>query len=320
MEEAGSKSIPERVHDMYYRMFPGAGCPVTGAGAKEKLMAASSSSSSGTSPSSNYKHPHIYDVYGRRIDQQAAEQPWRMPSFLYNTSFVVIDPANQMPLHPNQHPAAGQKSSLSTFRQQSTIPKAGTLDTWLYPSPQMFFNSLVRKNKADGVQEQDMDAVVAIHNSVNEATWSRLLQWEDMYAKLFSSSPVVAEGPRLLRFEGKPHQLSPKARMKKVFGYGEPFDRHDWVVDRGGREMRYVIDFYYDEKAAEENRWPFAVDVRPALDSTAAALLRARMLLHDMMTVTQKHGDGAVAANPSWQPQQSQTAAPQHFESKEGIH
>jgi hypothetical protein len=29
-----------------------------------------------------------------------------------------------------------------------------------------------------------------------------------------------------------------------------PFDRHDWVVDRCGQEVRYVIDFYfYDDKA-----------------------------------------------------------------------
>lgn len=26
--------------------------------------------------------------------------------------------------------------------------------------------------------------------------------------------------------------------------YSKPFDRHDWVVDRDGVEVRYVIDFY----------------------------------------------------------------------------
>ena len=25
----------------------------------------------------------------------------------------------------------------------------------------------------------------------------------------------------------------------------EPFDRHDWFVDRDGCEVRYVIDYYY---------------------------------------------------------------------------
>jgi hypothetical protein len=29
-----------------------------------------------------------------------------------------------------------------------------------------------------------------------------------------------------------------------------PFDRHDWIVDRCGREVRYVIDFYFNEDKA----------------------------------------------------------------------
>lgn len=27
-------------------------------------------------------------------------------------------------------------------------------------------------------------------------------------------------------------------------GYKLPFDRHDWVVDRCGKEYTYIIDFY----------------------------------------------------------------------------
>lgn len=35
-----------------------------------------------------------------------------------------------------------------------------------------------------------------------------------------------------------------------MLGGPAPFDRHDWIVDRCGKEVRYVIDFYfYDEKA-----------------------------------------------------------------------
>lgn len=35
-----------------------------------------------------------------------------------------------------------------------------------------------------------------------------------------------------------------------MLGGAAPFDRHDWIVDRCGKEVRYVIDFYfYDEKA-----------------------------------------------------------------------
>lgn len=38
--------------------------------------------------------------------------------------------------------------------------------------------------------------------------------------------------------------------MRQMMGGPEPFDRHDWTIDRCGKEVRYVIDFYfYDDKA-----------------------------------------------------------------------
>lgn len=303
MEPAGDKpkSIPERVHGWYYRTFPGADCPVTGT-ARDKLLSAARTQepNSGATCSSEggggdeksedrrkYKHPHVYDVYGRRIDQeenrQTSNQVWKMPAFLYYPFPQQINPANRMPKHPSQQPAPGQKEPLSTHRQQSSIPKGGVQETWLYPSSQMFFNSLVRKNKADGVSEKDMDAVVATHNMVNEVTWERLLMWERLYGQAFPDSSK--EEPRLLYFKGRPDTLSPKARFKKLLGYGVPFDRHDWTVDRGGRQMRYVIDFYYDEDS-EGTRWPFFVDVRPALDSPSALFLRARMVLDEIVGKT----------------------------------
>ncbi|XP_002993340.2 probable cytochrome c-type heme lyase [Selaginella moellendorffii] len=288
------KSIPERVHDLYYRFFPSADCPVTGA---PPAPPPCSSAGQGQCPASGrgaaYKHPHVYDVYGRRIDEEARRERdvWRMPRHLYyGGQWEAMNPANSMPLQPNQRRAPGQKEELPTFRQVSSIPKAGTDETWVYPSQQMFYNSLVRKNKADDVTEKDMAAVVTTHNAVNEGTWARLLQWEQAYGRLFPESSK--DEPRLLHFRGRPHDLSPKARLKKLLGYGQPFDRHDWTVDRGGREMRYVIDFYYDDAASESNRWPFSIDVRPALDSPTALLLRARMLLHDML------GAGDAASNP----------------------
>ena len=46
-----------------------------------------------------------------------------------------------------------------------------------------------------------------------------------------------------------------------------PFDRHDWVVDRCGKEVRYVID-YYDGGPVDADTMQFALlDVRPAMDS-----------------------------------------------------
>ena len=45
---------------------------------------------------------------------------------------------------------------------------------------------------------------------------------------------------------------SPLALIRSMFGGASPFDRHDWIVDRCGTEVRYVIDFYFfDDKAGE---------------------------------------------------------------------
>jgi hypothetical protein len=97
---------------------------------------------------------------------------------VYNVYAQPIDPKNNMPATANQQPAPGQEAPLSTHRVQSSIPKGGTESTWQYPSPQMFWNSLVRKGKAEGAAETDMDMVVAIHNEMNERTWRQLLSWE----------------------------------------------------------------------------------------------------------------------------------------------
>ena len=47
---------------------------------------------------------------------------------------------NAMPVGLRNKPMKGQEKHLSTDRIVSTIPKGGSNDTWIYPSPQMFFN------------------------------------------------------------------------------------------------------------------------------------------------------------------------------------
>lgn len=37
---------------------------------------------------------------------------------------------------------------------------------------------------------------------------------------------------------GRPQDYSPKARLLNMLGYKLPFDRHDWIVDRCGEEVR----------------------------------------------------------------------------------
>ncbi|OMH82453.1 putative cytochrome c heme lyase [Zancudomyces culisetae] len=55
----------------------------------------------------------------------------------------------------------------------------------------------------------------------------------------------------------------------------KPFDRHDWYVDRCGKEVRYVIDYY--ELPSEDGNPAFSLDVRPALDSFEALFSRISM-------------------------------------------
>ena len=64
-------------------------------------------------------------------------------------------------------------------------------------------------------------------------------------------------------------EFSPRARFRGLMGYEMPFDRHDWIVDRAGREVRYVIDYYDGELRPGSHQFA-QLDVRPALDSIDA--------------------------------------------------
>ena len=208
---------------------------------------------------------------------------------VYNVYSQEVNPDNNMPANPNQLPRETQSKPLSTGRVKSTIPKGGTDGTWTYPSPQMFFNALKRKGKGEDVHEHDMHNVVAVHNSMNEQTWNQILKWESI-----RSSAFKAVGPSLLRFIGRPHDISPKAWFLSTFtSKPKPFDRHDWTVQRGDEEVRYVIDYYYmDDGEGGNTTMPMTatgafdkgaldekliyVDARPALDSWSGIVARAK--------------------------------------------
>lgn len=178
----------------------------------------------------------------------------------------------------SQHSAPDQNVDLSRKREVSTIPKAGSNPNeplWIYPSPQQFYNAMLRKNKDP--EADAMDAVVAVHNVTNEKTWDHIMEWESMH---FERCP----NPSLLRFVGRSEDLSNKAKLKSKFTHlGKPFDRHDWYVDRCGlKTVRYVIDYYDDKKLKDDVQ--ITIDARPALDSTSAAWDRVRKPLWDMMS------------------------------------
>jgi len=163
--------------------------------------------------------------------------------------------------------------------------------------------------------------MVEVHNFLNEGAWEEILGWErefgtkegwvgaakrlfsnggvppeeDGHQRSFFSSPPPSEpsllgtDPRLLRFQGRSQELTPKARILQLlalvapnsrFATPPPFDRHDWYVKRSpgapgeeGEEVRYVIDYYAGDP--EPTGEPvFYLDVRPALDRPGAVMER----------------------------------------------
>ncbi|EUC59739.1 cytochrome C and c1 heme-lyase [Rhizoctonia solani AG-3 Rhs1AP] len=183
----------------------------------------------------------------------------------------AINPHNNMPIL-NQNRAPDQTLDLPTDRTVSSIPRAAgsTYGKWEYPSPQQFYNALVRKGWE--TPEEHVETMVHIHNFLNEEAWLEVLKWE---AKR-EGGPEEAANLELVRFQGRPGQLSPKARLFQFAGWllpsrfdpQPPFDRHDWIVRRPKtqEEVRYVIDYYGGEPDA--NGQPiFNLDVRPALDN-----------------------------------------------------
>lgn len=181
----------------------------------------------------------------------------------YAGKFVGINPLN-LEGYPNQKPSPDQPFELPTDRQVSSIPKAGSEnENWVYPSPQMFWNAMLRKGwrwNDDDLTNRDMENIIRIHNVNNELAWQEVLKWESLHKN-------ECGNPRLKRFGGKASDYSPRARIRSWMGYELPFDRHDWIVDRCGKDIRYVID-YYDGGEVNPKDYRFAIlDVRPAADS-----------------------------------------------------
>jgi len=175
-----------------------------------------------------------------------------------------VNPMNMMP-PANQKPAPDQPFPLPTDRETSSIPKVtddGKVEFWQYPSQQMFWNAMLRKGwrwKSEDVSQKDMADIIRIHNANNEQAWREVLKWEALHAK-------ECGNPRLKSFGGKAQNYSPRARLRSWLGYELPFDRHDWIVDRCGKDVRYVID-YYDGGMVDKDYKFALLDVRPAMDS-----------------------------------------------------
>lgn len=185
-----------------------------------------------------------------------------------------VNPRNFMPTLSQTPTFSSQKSPLPQTRTTSTIPKSNDDDTitqnpnWEYPSPQQFFNAVMRKGFTD-TKEDDVPAMVQIHNAVNERAWQEILKWEHN-----TDAVEKCGGVKLVKFRGDASVRTPKARWLSLLGYAEPFDTHFWTVDRCGEKVEYVIDFYKgkqqqvqkdagDLRGSKIEMPSFYLDVRP---------------------------------------------------------
>lgn len=214
-----------------------------------------------------------------------------------------------MPFDLSNSRASEQKQDLPLSREASTIPKEdGSL--WEYPSPQQMYNAMLRKGYTDTPVDA-VESMVSIHNFLNEGAWAEVVGWERRFSRgLAEGYRICKRGeenanamigqdeplstawtdkeippPKLLRFTGRPGDMTPKSQILQWlgaawpsrFGTAPPFDRHDWFVQRCGpngcQEVRYVIDYY--EGDPEPSGEPvFFLDVRPAVDGPRSAAER----------------------------------------------
>lgn len=144
----------------------------------------------------------------------------------------------------SQERAPNQTVDLPVDREVSSIPRGDHEGNWEYPSPQQMYNAMLRKGYTDTPQDA-VESMVAVHNFLNEGAWSEIVGWENIFSKglkqgwekcrrgeenlalerargEFSGNSNTETEPRLLRFQGRPQDLTPKARILQTLGWLYP--------------------------------------------------------------------------------------------------
>lgn len=147
----------------------------------------------------------------------------------------------------------------------STIPATGRGNSdqgeeWLNPSANQLYRALKRNDKA--IDYSDAMPVAQVHAIVTEETWRQILDYEALHWK-------TCKEPKLARFEGLDGCYTFKAKFNHhILGNPWPYDRHDWWVDRCGKEIRYIIDYHATPTGQKDDEgddvFDYTIDTRPA--------------------------------------------------------
>lgn len=170
---------------------------------------------------------------------RAPNEPTSSPSSSTSksSSLSKLNPLNYMPSNISQSRDTRQTIHLPTEREPSSIPRGDTDANWEYPSPQQMYNAMLRKGY-DDTPEDAVESMVAVHNFLNEGAWAEIVGWERRFSRGLGygwqacrrgeegweeeadrlAHPRDVAAPKLLRFQGRPNEMTPKARVLEFMG------------------------------------------------------------------------------------------------------
>ncbi|KAI8805721.1 cytochrome c/c1 heme lyase-domain-containing protein [Cladochytrium replicatum] len=128
-------------------------------------------------------------------------------------------------------------------------------------------------------REAEIAMVLRLQQMVKNECWRKILAWEGM------TDSSKCGGPKVIKYE-KVTKYTPKARVNHLLlGHKLPFDRQDWTIDRCGKTVRYIVDFYPGEKPkddwqlqnADTHGLSMYMDVRPAVEGPGSIWHRIKM-------------------------------------------
>jgi cytochrome c heme-lyase len=159
------------------------------------------------------------------------------------SKYSKYNPLNYMFSDLSQDRAENQSVALPTEREPSTIPRGSGEGNWEYPSPQQMYNALLRKGYTD-TDASAVESMVSVHNFLNEGAWAEIVEWERRFGRgLGKGWEMCRRGeqgsmaganleqganeeevvqPKLIRFMGRPKEMTPKAAMIQVMGWIYP--------------------------------------------------------------------------------------------------
>jgi cytochrome c heme-lyase len=159
------------------------------------------------------------------------------------SKYSKYNPLNYMFSDLSQERAENQAVALPTEREPSTIPKGNGEGNWEYPSPQQMYNALLRKGYTD-TDATAVESMVSVHNFLNEGAWAEIVEWERRFSRGLSKGWEICKNgeegsmvganfsadvneeevpqPKLIRFMGRPKEMTPKAAMIQVMGWVYP--------------------------------------------------------------------------------------------------